>query len=749
MTALAAMPMLSGPLPAVAARGPVQADPWRGIREDERVADRLAAAARHAVLPKFVNDKDLPLPWRQALGLTSADPAERLARARRVARHWPEERMPALRILLAHRDAAVRMQAATILGHAADPGAPPFLQRHAGDPDAGVRAAVVTALGRTASRRALPLIEAALADPVPLVRNAARDSLGGMGAGREVLLRAATRGPVGERLACWAALARLPGRQDGPALQEVLFAPAGVAAWRAGRPEVPGIVRGLARRLDGDQTEQLAAYVHASDPHVRRLVLAVLEEALSPAVSSVLMAALRDTDEEVRGRAASALGRLGDPAAVGPLLDGLLRGDLRWAGADQALMALWRLEARSVLPRLREAATPAVGGVQPGVLLLIGHWGIAADMALLSGRLKDPDPAVRLAATRAMGLILDRLPPVACPGPPPARLGTDAMLAPRSEARRPDCPQHRVAPALADDDAAVAVAALDLVRRHPSAWLVPEVVAAASGPGRTVRLAALPTLAVLGVPGLEGQLYGDVEAGVPGALEAAWTLGGPLALMARDVALAAPDPAIRGRWLARLERGEGGASRAGDAARYLQDADGALRSRAARLAWQGVVPLQVWPVPGQLEPISAARLWAGAARRPGKTGEAARGRWLGALSHADPIVRVAATEALGGVPVPAMLGPLALRARDRDPEVARAAWRAALRWPAAEATSLLTGLVGEGGAAARGVLDACPSTHPLRARLVRVGSASKDPRVRWAAGRLAERVGEPASRGNP
>jgi HEAT repeat protein len=736
----------------MAGRSRVASDPWQGLVDDERVADRIAMAARKGALPAVSAASPLPLAWRQALGIMASSPEERLLRARRVARHWPEEGLPNLRVLLGHEEPVVREQAAHVLGYMADAGSPPFLIHHIADPVARVRAAMLAALGRTASRRAQRSLEAALSDPDPGVRRAAREGLGGVGSGREALLRAAGRGPAAERLACWAALARLPGRQDGRAMQDLLFSSAGVAAWRSGIPEVSVILRGLARRLDPDQIEQLASFVHASDPQVRRLAVAVLEEALNPAVGSVFAAALQDSDEEVRGRAAAALGRLGDPAAVPALVEGLLRGDLRWAGADQALLALWRLEARSVLPRLREAARPAVGAGQPGVLSLLGHWGTLADLPLLARRLEDPEPSVRLAATRAVGLILDKSPPPACPAPPAAALGTDALLAPGPLAGRPDCPQHHVVPALADTDAAVALAGLDVVRRHPSVWLVPDVVRLATGPGRIVRIvriAALPTLAALGVPGLEGRLLPEVEAGMPAALEAAWILGGPLGDVARDIAMASRDAALRGRWLARLEGGGGGAFRVADVPAFLRDPDPALRARAARLAWRGDVPRERWPGPDQLEPLSAARLWAGAASFPGRAGAAARGRWLGALSHPDPIVRLAATEALGGVPTADMLGPLGLRARDRDPEVARAAWRAALRWTDPGAERLVSGLISGGGAAARGVLDACPADHPRREAWVRIGRASVDPRVRWAAERLARRVGEPASRGNP
>jgi len=743
------MTVLSGPLPAVAGRGRVAPDPWQGLADDERVADRLSLAARKEALPAVAPARPLPLAWRQALGLMAPSPAERSLRARRIARHWPEDGLPSLRVLLGHVEPVVREQAAHVLGYMADAGAPPFLMLHVADPVARVRAAMLAALARTASRRAQRSLEAALADPDPGVRQAAREGLGGIGAGREALLLAASRLPAAERLACWAAMARLPGRQDGRALQEVLFSPAGVTAWRSGTPEVHVILRGLARRLEPDQTEQLAAFVHASDPQVRRLAVAVLEETLNPAVGSVFAAALQENDEEVRGRAASAIGRLGDPAGVEALLEGLLRGDLRWAGADQALLALWRLEARSVVPRLREAARPAVGAVQPGVLILLGHWGTVADLPVLARRLGDPEASVRLAATRALGLILDRHKPPACPAPPAAALGTDALLAPGPLAGRPGCHQHHVAPALADTDAAVALAGLEVVRRHPSAWLVPDVVRLAMGPGQTVRIAALPTLAVLGVPGLEGRLLPEVEAGTPAALEAAWILGGPVGDVARDVAMASGDAALRGRWLACIEAGGGGAFRLSDVPAFLRDPDPAMRARAARLAWRGVVPRERWPGPEQLEPLSAARLWAGAARLPGKAGAAARGRWLGALSHPDPIVRLAATEALGGVPTAGMLGPLGLRSRDRDPEVARAAWRAALRWLDPGAERLVSGLISGGGAAARGVLDACPGDHPRRDTWVRIGRSSGDLRVRWAADRLASRVGEPASWGNP
>lgn len=728
---------------------PLVPDPWKGFAYDERVLDRLAAEARMARFSPPPRKGPLPGAWHRALGLGTVDEVELAKRARRIARHWPEERFPALRLLLGHEDASVRAQAARILGQAGDPGAPPFLERLVSDRVARVRAEALRALSRTSGRHALSLLERGLADPDVVVRRTAVLGLGNLGAGRAALVRAANAAPRGGRQPILASLARLPGRDDGPLLEEFLFSPEGVKAWRSGHADAQTLVKGLARRLDADRLEAVSAMAHASDPVIRRLALAVLEEAVSPAAVSVLLSSLQDPDEEVRGRAASALGRLGDPVAIPELVEGLMRGHMRWAGVDQALLALWRLEATTALPRLREAAAVGVGTVAPGVLVLLGHWGDKADVELLARRTSDLDPTVRLEAVRALGRLADRGLGRPCPAPPAARLGTDALLAPPLASSRPPCLAHQVEAALRDEDAGVVVAALALLTRHPSGWLLPEVMQASSRRAHVVREAAWPALAALQVPGLAEELEGSVRKGVPAALEAAWQLGGPLAALARQRALAASDPILRGRWLTKIEQGLGGKDTAADVLVFLRDAEGALRARAARLARTGRLPGARWPRPETLEPLSAARLWAGAATKPGPEGRAARGRWLGALSHPDPVMRLAATEAFGEVHAVDLRQPLALRMEDRDPEVARAAWRASLRWPAGMVEELLSGTVARGGAVARGLLDACPGGHPLQGTLARVGSRHQDPRVRWAAERLASRTGHPPSWGNP
>jgi hypothetical protein len=119
----------------------------------------------------------------------------------------------------------------------------------------------------------------------------------------------------------------------------------------------------------------------------------------SAATAQELIPSLRDADAGVREAAATALGRIGDPLAVGPLADACERspdpGERRHivqilaAFGDASLDALDRL-----------SGTEASTDVRLEITHVLGRIDTPAARSLLSGMARDPDESVRkLAAT--------------------------------------------------------------------------------------------------------------------------------------------------------------------------------------------------------------------------------------------------------------------------------------------------------------------------------------------------------------
>jgi HEAT repeat protein len=104
---------------------------------------------------------------------------------------------------------------------------------------------------------------------------------------------------------------------------------------------------------------------------------------------AALIAALDDGAEAVRAAAAAALGRLGDPAAVGPLAKALGRPD--WHLRRAAAQAL----ASFADPRAAEALTKALAE-DP-------HWAVRAAAATALGRRKEAAAVPPLLAGLADG----------------------------------------------------------------------------------------------------------------------------------------------------------------------------------------------------------------------------------------------------------------------------------------------------------------------------------------------------------
>jgi HEAT repeat protein len=275
----------------------------------------------------------------------------------------------AVRELLTAESAPERAAACAALGMTARPreAVEPLAERLGTDPDPGVRAAAARALGRLQPLD-VSALETALEDSTPAVRLEAAAGL--VRCGRDDLLArlaAALEPAAGESAGRSAAEAAALLEEDGPAAGEA-------APLRLGGP-------GQAQRL------------HA---------VSLLAELAHPYSEAALAGALGDPAWRVRAAAAEALRRLpgsGITAALRPALEDphpAVRQAAALTLADQGALGLqWRF-----VTLLEEGRTPALRAAAAETL---GRLGAAETTDALAAALNDKDLAVALAAVAALG----------------------------------------------------------------------------------------------------------------------------------------------------------------------------------------------------------------------------------------------------------------------------------------------------------------------------------------------------------
>jgi HEAT repeat protein len=114
-----------------------------------------------------------------------------------------------------------------------------------------------------------------------------------------------------------------------------------------------------------------------------------------------LLVTVLDPDRDVAAAAARSLGRLGDPAAVKPLVEALAGGRLPRAACAHALLSL----GRAAVPELRLLLDQADDDAElkAFVVELIGLLGHPSESTELVRLLRDPSAEVRARAARALG----------------------------------------------------------------------------------------------------------------------------------------------------------------------------------------------------------------------------------------------------------------------------------------------------------------------------------------------------------
>jgi len=204
-----------------------------------------------------------------ASGLDSPNPAVRLEAVREIALDFLPGSLPLLKRAAGDEDRDVRERAVQALGLAHDPQVVEIIEKALGDPDEFVRWRAVQALERLGVQPEAATLASLIDDQSWRVKVAVCELLGTVGAG-----------PVKN------GRTDLPSSASGESIRKLLF-------------------RGLADR----------------DERVRLAAASALARKKDVAVLGSLLELLKNGSMLARGAAGEALGELGDPSAIDPLIE--------------------------------------------------------------------------------------------------------------------------------------------------------------------------------------------------------------------------------------------------------------------------------------------------------------------------------------------------------------------------------------------------------------------------------------------
>ena len=297
-----------------------------------------------------------------------------------------------------------------------------------------------------------------------------------------------------------------------------------VIALRESEPWLAPRVADILVRHGDPVVEPMIQFLEEPGGHPARAWAAnVLGELKAPRAFGTLARALEDPDDEVRGKAASSLGMVGDRRAVARLLDRLMADPAPFVRARIAA-ALGRFDAPEVVDRLVRGLGDRAWWVRMRSVEALEQIGAPAEGALLAA-LEDTDPEIRLRA--AMGL---------------ERLGVPARLTAMIEAgdASPEVidtfarfgtagARELLSEQLRHGSPAVRGAAVEAIRRAARHDVSGELVATAGAdPSPEVRASALEALRELGVRQAVPVALDRLGDGDPRVREAAVALVGHL-----------------------------------------------------------------------------------------------------------------------------------------------------------------------------------------------------------------------------
>jgi HEAT repeat protein/beta-lactamase regulating signal transducer with metallopeptidase domain len=152
----------------------------------------------------------------------------------------------------------------------------------------------------------------------------------------------------------------------------------------------------------------LIAALKDSDREVRENALHALARLRDPAVFEPLVQALKDAAADIREQAAHGLGQLRDRRAVGPLIGALK--DENPGVREQAVFALGQLRDREAgtIAALSAALKDVNPSVREQVVFALGQLRDPSTIAGLTAALRDDNPDVREQAAFALGQIRDK-----------------------------------------------------------------------------------------------------------------------------------------------------------------------------------------------------------------------------------------------------------------------------------------------------------------------------------------------------
>jgi HEAT repeat protein len=162
--------------------------------------------------------------------------------------------------------------------------------------------------------------------------------------------------------------------------------------------------RAVARLRERRDLAGLVRLLERGEPSVRHLAATALGELGDPGSVVPLLAALAGPDEEgVRWRAAEALSRIGSPAVPGlAALAGHDDPDVRW----KAIVALGEIGDPACAPVLRAGLTDPDRFVRGRAVSALARLGTSCLPYMLEA-LEDPDPRIRQGAADALGQVGD------------------------------------------------------------------------------------------------------------------------------------------------------------------------------------------------------------------------------------------------------------------------------------------------------------------------------------------------------
>jgi len=360
------------------------------VREDDRHRSRGGdGAVRSAAALVIAAELDelYPAVIRWAAGREGA------AWVGALARRYPSVLRPSLLHLVAHSEPAVRRGALLSLSFSSSD--LPALTERLGDPAPEVRTAACQALGSLADAAAIPALVRLLTHGSEEERSAASAALARMDTSAlETALAPCLREDSPEELVL-AALRALDGKRCSKLANPILQ----LAQGRA--PAIRRAALRLCTGLEGSKAEVLLLRALADrESTIQIEALELLLRRPGGKVVDTLLALLQ-TGDSLRYHVIRALGRIGDPRAIGPLEALCQTAPVH--EKLEAMAALVRLRSPVVRPFLLESLDVSHPEVRRVAAQGLAALATDSDLGLLQRLADDPDWVVRNEAGQGLG----------------------------------------------------------------------------------------------------------------------------------------------------------------------------------------------------------------------------------------------------------------------------------------------------------------------------------------------------------